>query len=331
MLPQSGLYPVMAMDVTVPEAQPVDFREIAIQFVRITMLFQLLEHTVFMNSTYFAIQGQNKCVYIVCGVMAATNLLANYIFVSVLGLGVEGLGIAAVTGRIFAFATSSAICFKNIKSGQFPWEGFSRVIFLGWKPMVKLGMCGVVFIFVDISLFQISSFFSQFVNTITLSTIIILMQFMAVSRSLVIAISLTASNLIGQALAEGCVSKVRKHMRLTLFNTVLALVPLISVSYSMRKEIVMLFTHNPEVIDLFIGNFWLAVLGLGLEFVHMSMNYGILTAFAQQSFAASVSCVSYYLIGIPFIITSIFLTDLGLTGILIGWIMADMILLLAAV
>ena len=333
LLPQSGLFAALENgDIELVEDSSVDFRDVSVQFLRMTMLFQLLEYAVFMNSTYFAIQGQTKFVYIiVCGVMAGAHFLANYIFVSVLKLGVKGLGIAGFTGRFLALAVSIAICFFNVKNGRFQWKGLSKKILLGWKPMIKLGIYGAVFIFVDVSMFEVSSFLSKFVSTATLSAVIIVLQMMCVFWSVVIAISLAASNLIGQALAEGNASKVKQSMRLTLFNTILALVPTVLISYSLRVELVRLFTQDPEVIDLFTNNIWLVILGIAVEFLHMSINYGILTAFGQQRYAAFATCASYTFIGLPFIITLIFMTNLGLTGILIGWIMADTILLLAAV
>ena len=92
-----------------------------------------------------------------------------------------------------------------------------------------------------------------------------------------------------------------------------------------------LFTQDPEVIDLFASNFWLAILGISGAFLHMGMIHGVLTGFGQQKFAAVVTTTSCYIVGIPLAISSIFLTDLGLTGILIGWTSVDMVLLLVAV
>ena len=144
MLPQSGSYPASENGETVPEDQPVDFRDVAAHFLRITMLFQLLEYGVFISCTYFAIQGKTKLVYVVCGIMVATHALANYIFVSVLEMEVAGLGIAGFTGRFLGFSASLAICFFGIKTGRFPWKRFSRKVFLGWKNMIILGFCGAV-------------------------------------------------------------------------------------------------------------------------------------------------------------------------------------------
>ena len=258
------------------------------------------------------------------------HALANFIFVSLLQLGAEGLGIAAVLGRFFGVSTSLAICVFQVKSGRFPWNGLRMNIFLGWKPMFKLGLFSALFSFIDISLFEISTFFSQFVSVATLSTVIMMIQIMTVSWSLVGAMSFSASNLIGKSLAEGSTSNVKQYIGLTLFNITLFLIPMVMFSYPLRNKLARFFTQDPEVIHLFTKNFWMALLVVALEVLQMSLNYGVLTAYGQQSFAALVSCVSYYLVGLPIIISSIFLTNFGLIGIMFGWVTADLILVLAA-
>ena len=329
MLPRNGLYPTMDTGGNVSDDQLDDFRDIAVQYLRYTAMFELLEYAVFMTSTYFAIQGKTKFVYIVSLVMAVAHFIANYIIVSVLEFGVEGLGIAGFIGRFFGFATSLLICILNVKSGQFPWEGISTKLLLGWKPMLKLGMCGAGFHFIDVSMFEISTFLSQFVNTSTLSTVIILLQVLFVLWGAMFAIALTASNLIGQALSEGNLLKIRQYMQLTWINTILALVPSTLIPYFLRGKLVSIFTDDPEVFDLFTSWFWLGLLGLVASSFHMTINFGVLTAFGQQRFAAFTTGISCYLVGLPIVISSIFLTDLGLTGIITGWIASDTIVLLA--
>ena len=73
MLPQSDLNPILDTGEIAPEGQTEDFRAIAVKFLRMTVFFQLLEYTFMMTSTYFAIQGQKKFVYVACLVMAAMH------------------------------------------------------------------------------------------------------------------------------------------------------------------------------------------------------------------------------------------------------------------
>ena len=258
--------------------------------------------------------------------MVAAHFLANYIFVSVLELGVEGLGLAANTGRFVALTVSFGICVYNIKRGSFPWNGMTIGALLGWKPMVKLGLSGAFFVFLKWLLLEISTFCSQFVSLNTLSVVVILIQIYCVYISLSIAIAHTSANLIGEALAERNVSNVKQYMMLTLINVSLEVVIGCAICYFWRGSLVRMFTDAPEVIELFCRVFWLVCLFFAFSHLQMSVNQAILTAFGEQVYTARNVIWSCLLVGIPIVISTIFLTDLGLMGILLGWTVTKFLL-----
>ncbi|KAL5263223.1 hypothetical protein ACHWQZ_G008565 [Mnemiopsis leidyi] len=328
MLPNSGLYPTVNAG---SETAMEDFRDLAVKYLRMTLIVEFLDYAVTMMLRYFAIQGQNKIVYAVSLVMATVHILANYLLVSVLGLGVEGLGLAAISGRTLALIVSVGICVVNIKKGLFPWKGMNMRVLLGWKPMIKLGVSGAINVFAEVALYEISTFCSQFASTTTLSVIIIYIQIMSVWWATSFAISRTAATLIGKALVEGSVIRVKQYMLLTLINTLLEAVPTAVISYFFREYLVRIFQDDPDVIDAFTSVTWLACIGLILTHLQTSLNQGVLIAFGAQRFTALTMSMSCYLVGLPLIIMTIFLTNLGVTGIFLGWMTSDTIILIAAV
>ena len=326
-LPNEGLYPTFGKGgVTGVD----DFRDIAVQYLRLTVLLEYLDYSVMMILKYFAIQGHTKLVYIVSVVMAVTHLLANYLLVSVLGLGVGGLGLAAITGRLTALAVSVGICVVKVKRGVFAWNGFNIKVFLGWKPMIKMGFSGALLCFAEVGMYEMSTFTSQFIGTATLSVVIILFQIMAVWWSITFSISRAAATLIGKALAEGSALDVKMYLKLSLINTLLEAVPLALVSYLLRGYLVRIFQDDPEVVYIFTTTFWLACLGLTVNHFQTCMNQGVLIAFGEQSFIAWSMSIACYGVGVPFILMTIFLTDLGVTGLFLGFIISDTIILIAA-
>ena len=327
-LPNSGLYPTLDVG---GETEMEDFRNLAVKYLRMTVLVEFLDYAVTMMLRYFAIQGQNKFVYAVSLVMATVHILANYILVSVLGLGVEGLGLAAITGRTLALVASVGICVVYVKKGLFPWKGLNMRVLMGWKPMMKLGVSGAINVFAEVALYEISTFCSQFASTTTLSVIIIYIQIMSVWWATSFAISRASATLIGKALAEGSVIKVKQYMLLTLINTLLEAVPTAVISYFLRGYLVIIFQDDPDVVDKFTSVTWLACIGLILTHLQTSLNQGVLIAFGAQRFTALTMSMSCYLVGLPFIIMTIFLTDLGVAGIFLGWMISDTIILIAAV
>ena len=326
MLPNSGVYPTLD---TGDRSENYDYRDIAVRYLRLTVPIEFLDYAIVLITSYFTIQGSTKLVYFVSAIMVAAHVLANYIFILVLGLGVEGLAVAAISGRFLALVVSLGICVLKIKSGSFPWNGINmKNVLTGWKPMLKPGISGAVFLFIKISLVEVSTFCSQFVNMNTLSVVVILFQINWVFLSLAISVGLSSATLIGKALAEENISAVKQYMSLTMINVFLEVVPGTIVCYVCRRAVVGMFTDEPEVIDLYCRDFWLVCVFFLLAHFQVGINQGILTAFGEQAYVALNMTWSCLLVGLPIIISTIFLTDLGLIGILIGWTTTKLILLI---
>ena len=307
-----------------------DFRDIAVKYLRITFLVEFLDYSVILISKYFAVKGQIGKVYIVSLVLAAAHIMANFIFVSKLNLEVEGLGISVIVGRICALFVSAGLCIVDVKNLSSPWTGFSVKTLMGWKPMLKLGLSGALDIFAKVAVLEVSTFLSQFINTSSLTVIIILIQLMSVGWMICRAISYSTATLMGKALAEGSVLDVQQYMMLALVNTLLEAAPLALISYVFRENLVKIFQDNSDVVDLFTTTFWLVCLDLIINHSQITMNQGMLVTFGKQRFVALSTSFSNFLLGLPFIMITIFLTDLGVTGIFVGWTMSDALILIAA-
>ena len=330
-LPNSGLYPsVNEGGENIGELED-DFRDVAVIYLRMTVIAEVMDYVVGMMSTYFVVLGKKKYVYIISAMQVAAHILSNYVFVSFLELKAVGVGLAAITGRLFAFILTLAIFIIEIKRGEFPWTGLNIKILTGWKPMIKLGIAGSLFLFTELSLMEISTFCSQFVSTTTLSTLVVLFQMTVVISSIMFAIALSTANLMGTALAEGSVSGVKQYMFLAILNVLLEVVPISLIAYSLKGYLVRIFTDDPEIIEIFTSVYWLACVGYLFANLQVAMNHGMLTAFGEQGYTAMNTTIASYFIGIPVVLSIIFLTDLGLIGILAGLTLADVMLLLTGV
>ena len=306
MLPSSGVY--IKLD-TGDRSENYDYRDIAVTYLRLLVPIEFLDYAIVLITSYFTILGSTKLVYFVSAIMVAAHILANYIFVSVFGLEVAGLAVAAIVGRFLALFVSLSMCVVKIKVGSFPWNGINLNVLTGWEPMLKPGVSGAVFIFIKTSLLEVSTFCSQFVSMSTFSVVVILFQINWVFLSSAIAVGVSSSTLIGKALAEENVSDVKQYMSLTMINVFLEVVPGTIVLYVCRRAMVGMFTDEPEVIDLYSRDFWLVCVFFVLAHFHVGTNQGIPTAFGEQSYVALNMTWSCLLVGLPIIISTIFLTD----------------------
>ena len=83
------------------------------------------------------------------------------------------------------------------------------------------------------------------------------------------------------------------------------------------------------MVDLFNKTFWLVSVCLFINHFQTALNQGMLIAFGKQRFVAMTTSVPSIVIGLPVIIATIFFTDLGVTGIFLGWIINDVLILIA--
>ena len=83
------------------------------------------------------------------------------------------------------------------------------------------------------------------------------------------------------------------------------------------------------MVDLFNKTFWLVSVCLFINHFQTALIQGMLIAFGKQRFVALTTSVPSIVIGLPVIIATIFFTDLGVTGIFLGWIINDVLILIA--
>ena len=262
--------------------------------------------------------------------MIGCQILFNYLLVSVLELGVGGLGLAAILGRLTPLVVSLSVCFIMVRNGQFAWNGFSTRALLGWKPMIKLGVSGAINAFAELALFEISIFFSQFDGTNTLAVVIIVMQLSSALWSIALGMSRASATLIGTALVEGDADKTRYYMKLTILNSAILSATLTILTYCLRNYEVLLFSNDVAVKDLFVASYWVICILVPIDHTQTALNQGILVAFGAQRFTAWSMSIACYVIGLPIILVTIFLTDLKVTGIFIGVTIVALIMVITA-
>ena len=83
------------------------------------------------------------------------------------------------------------------------------------------------------------------------------------------------------------------------------------------------------MVDLFNKTFWLVSVCLFINHFQTALSQGMLIAFGKQRFVAMTTSIPSILIGLPVIIATIFFTDLGVPGIVLGWIINDVLILIA--
>ena len=271
-------------------------RDIAVQYVRIVAVIDFLEYALTLILKYFAVQGKSHFTYVVSLTMIGSFILANYTLVTELKLGVVGLGLAAIIGRVVPLAVSVILCIIKIRGNEFIWTGLSSQVLIGWKPMILLGISGSFNFLAELALLELSSFLCQFDGTTTFTVVIIVMQISNVAYSLVEAIASAGpgATLIGTALGEGSVKTVKILMVLTMANTLLESFSLVALCFPLRSCLVGMFNQGQDVVELFNNTFWLVCVSIVTYHINYGLLQGILVAFGKQSFIARSKSIACY-------------------------------------
>ena len=328
-LPESGIYSESS-DQDISETGQEDFRDIAVEYLRIIFMVQYLDYALMIISKYFAIQGYTKFVYLVSLVMIGSQILFNYVLVNVHQMDVKGLGFAALLGRLTPLVVSLSVCFVMVWKGQFAWNGFSNRVFLGWKPMIKLGLSGVIHYFAEQALFEVGIFLSQFDGATTLAVVIIVMQLYVLAWSIALGMSQASAALIGAALVEGHIDETKYYMKLSIMNSTVLSITIAVIAYCLRSHAVLIFSDDNDIKEQFQESFWIVSILYPIDNMQTTLNEGILVAFGAQSYTARSMSVSTFFIGIPIIFITIFLSDLKMIGIFIGFIAMVSIMVVTA-
>ena len=88
-----------------------------------------------------------------------------------------------------------------------------------------------------------------------------------------------------------------------------------------------MFSSDGDVKDLFLATIWVACLAIPVNNLQVSLNQGIFVAFGYQDYTAWSMSIVCYLIGLPIILITIFLSDLKVSGIYLGAIVVDLIMI----
>ena len=193
--------------------------------------------------------------------------------------------------------------------------------------MVKLGVAGAIECFAENFLYEVAVFLSQFDGADALSVVIIMYQLTIIWWAVAYGMARASATLIGMALGEGDADKTRCFINLSLLNSILVSTTLAIICYSLRNEEVLMFSSDGDVKDLFLATIWVACLAIPVNNLQVSLNQGIFVAFGYQDYTAWSMSIVCYLIGLPIMFITIFLSDLKVSGIYLGAIVVDLIMI----
>ncbi|XP_059937618.1 multidrug and toxin extrusion protein 2-like [Mesoplodon densirostris] len=244
------------------------------------------------------------------------NGLANYILVSVLGLGVRGSACANTVSQ-FTQAVFLLLCVVKKKLHLDTWAGWSSQCLQGWGPFFRLAVPSMLMTCIEWWAYEIGSFLMGLLSVLDLSAQAIIYEVATVVYMIPMGLSIAVCFRVGTALgAADTVQAKRSAISGTLctVGTSLVVGTLLSL---LRNKLGHIFTDDEEVVALVSKVLPLYIVFHLFEAV-CCLYGGVLRGTGRQAFGAVVNAVMYYVVGLPLGVVLTFVVGLGITGLWLG-------------
>ncbi|HKK10054.1 MAG TPA: MATE family efflux transporter [Bacteroidales bacterium] len=263
--------------------------------------------------------GDSKTPLYFLIIATVTNILFDYLLVVVFEIGIAGAAIATIISQGGAFITS--IFYLNRTHSLVKLTTlrihFDRAIF---KRSLKIGLpSGVQNTIVSLGMMALFSIVNTFGATAAAAYSVAL-RINSLASTPAMNFSAALSTFVGQNLGANKPKRVRKGLLSTWFMASVIVLIVTGVIITFKKELMMLFTDNPEVVA--IGSEYLVIVSsFYLVFSTLFIFGGVMRGAGDTIMPMFFTLISLWVIRIP--LAYLLSQEIGLTGIWwaspIGW------------
>jgi len=266
---------------------------------------------------YFRIQNIIWPAIVVGLLTAGISILGHYIFLDVLGYGVEGSAYAQIIAFWVSALVTVALMPTQTKVMRKTWGGFTRKSLQDWGKLSSLSATGIFLVCVQWWGLEICTLLAGTIGPVELAAQSICFQMNCFIYTMPICVGVSCNILIGQHVGGGRPKDAQLNMRIGwVFTWVLSALNVILL-LTLRDYIPTIFTTDPEVIEM------TSETTVYLALYHVfectaTASLGMCRGIARQKMGSIVSFIGYYVIGLPLAITFTFQLDMGLKGLWSG-------------
>ncbi|KAJ8793716.1 hypothetical protein J1605_003527 [Eschrichtius robustus] len=244
------------------------------------------------------------------------NGLANYILVSVLGLGVRGSACANTVSQ-FTQAVFLLLCIVKKKLHLDTWAGWSSQCLQDWGPFFRLAVPSMLMTCIEWWAYEIGSFLMGLLSVLDLSAQAIIYEVATVVYMIPMGLSIAVCFRVGTSLGAADTEQAKRSAVSGTLCTVGTSLVVGTVLSLLRNKLGHIFTNDEEVVALVSKVLPLYVVFHLFEAV-CCLYGGVLRGTGRQAFGAVVNAVAYYVVGLPLGAVLTFVVGLGITGLWLG-------------
>ncbi|KFP89066.1 Multidrug and toxin extrusion protein 2, partial [Apaloderma vittatum] len=230
------------------------------------------------------------------------NVAANSVFLYVFHLGITGSAWANTTAQysqtIFLFLY--IICRKlHVKT----WGGWSTECLQEWDSFISLAIPSMLMMCIEWWTYEIGSFLIGLLSVVELSAQSIIYEVSVVAFMIPLGLSTAASVQVGNALGAGDAETAKRssNTSLLLLCTGCLCVAVGAILAATKDVLGYIFTYDKEIVDLVA---WVMPVYVVFHLFEATCGAcaGVLRGIGKQKFGAILNAVSYYGVGLLFVV-----------------------------
>ena len=212
---------------------------------------------------FFVNQRSVMASYCIAFGQTLSTLVFCWFFIIHMGMKTNGLVLSLILSRLFLLGFCVGVSVWNREEWNMN-RLLNRNTFRNWGEMFKFGMASGLHLFTNNIGFIVLATVSQVGGKITMEVITLSVRLEVIAWCGSAAISYSAAIMIGNAMGEGDVGKVKYMMGLNFFNCLLERACFIAIYIPLRFWYFSLFTDDSVILArvIIVGNYWLGVLVL---------------------------------------------------------------------
>ncbi|KAJ9190811.1 hypothetical protein DTO164E3_9159 [Paecilomyces variotii] len=232
-------------------------------------------------------------VLILC---APLNAVLNYLFVWTFNWGFLGAPMAVVIAQTL-MPVILAVYITCI-AGSECWNGFTRSVFHGWWPMVRLALPGMVMVEAELLAWELLTLASSFISVEHLAAQSTIATLGAIAFNFHFPISIAAATRISTLIGAGHADAAKRAAKVSILTAFVFGILVAILLGTLRNQLPALFTENPDVIH-FVSAV-LPMVGVSQVFDSLATSCnGLLRGLGKQNVGSVTALFCYYGVGIP--------------------------------
>lgn len=204
------------------------------------------------------------------------------------------------------------------------WCGFTRRAFDNWGPMIRLALPGLIMVEAECLAFEVLTLASSYLGTSELAAQSILSTIASITWQIPFPLSIAGSTRVANLIGATLVDAAKTSAKVSFCGaTIVGLFNMILLS-SLRSYIPMLFSSDPEVIDIVAEVLPLCAAFQLFDALAANCN-GILRGLGRQEIGGYIQLFCYYAIAMPISMGTTFSMGWGVMGLWTGVAIALML------